>query len=77
MWANADKAEIRQHPDVSNGWDLVDGYYLPIWHEGPQMPDSLVPEKDELATNDNENDEDMGMGVSSDAESDWTEDDVL
>lgn len=33
------------------------------------MPDNLVPEKDELLTNDN--DEDVDMGVSSDDESDW------
>ena len=30
------------------------------------MPDNLVPEKDELLTNDNDNDEDVDMGVSSD-----------
>lgn len=69
MWANADVAEIQQHPDASNGWDLESGCYTPIWHEGPQMPDTLIPEQDEIT----KDDEDVDMTVSSDDESDWTE----
>ena len=73
MWLNADVAEIQQHPTESNGWDFDNGYYQPIWHEGPQMPDTLVPEEDEL--NGDESIEEENMTVSSDDESDWTEDD--
>ena len=43
MWADADKSEIRQHPTAENGWNLMDGLYQPIWFEGNQMPDELVP----------------------------------
>ncbi len=70
MWANGHLAEIQQHPDASNGWDLENGYYMPIWHEGPQMPCNLIPEQDEII-NDDENNEDMT--VSSDDELDGIE----
>ena len=43
MWADADKSQIRQHPTAENGWNLMDGLYQPIWFEGNQMPDELVP----------------------------------
>ena len=75
MWANADVSEIRQHPDASNGWDLENECYVPIWHEGPQVPDTLIPEQEEII-NDDGNSEDVDMAVSSDDESDWTEDDA-
>ena len=75
MWANADVSEIRQHPDASNGWDLENECYVPIWHEGPQVPDTLIPEQEEII-NDDGNSEDIDMAVSSDDESDWTEDDA-
>lgn len=71
MWATADSAEIQQHPDESNGWDLESGCYIPIWHEGPKIPETLVPKEGEIIS-DND-DEDVGMGISSDDESDWTE----
>ena len=44
MWADADKAQLVQHPSEDNGWTLENGIYTPIWFDGPQLPDSLVPE---------------------------------
>ena len=58
MWANADKAELCQHPDVSDGLHMIDGCYRPVSHEGHQMPKTLVPEVDDY-----ENDEDEPMNV--------------
>lgn len=76
MWANADIGEIRQHPDASNGWDLQDGCYTPIWHEWPQLPHTLTPEEEEM-TIDDENGEDVDLEVSSGDESDCIEDDIV
>lgn len=45
MWANADQLEIMQDPKERDGWQLVDGNYMPIWFEGEQMPAGLVPEE--------------------------------
>ena len=41
----------------------------------PQVPDMLIPEQEEII-NDDGNSEDADMAISSDDESDWTEDDA-
>lgn len=46
MWASADKSEISQHPLSADGWELVDGQYEITWFDGPQLPESLTPDKD-------------------------------
>jgi len=43
MWSNADKQEINQRPSEADGWELVDNSYRIAWHEGDQLPDTLVP----------------------------------
>lgn len=58
MWVNADVPQIQQHPTDSYGWDFDNGYYWPIWHEGPQMPDTLIPE-DEVSGDESIKEEDM------------------
>ena len=37
MWDDAD-----QHSSPENRWDLINNQYQIIWFEGPQMPDTLV-----------------------------------
>ena len=54
MWANADKPMIQQHPSVDDGWELVADQYKPIWFEGDQLPESLVPDEEELADADDD-----------------------
>jgi len=34
---------------VDDGWELVADQYKPIWFEGDQLPESLVPDDEELA----------------------------
>ena len=75
MWANAVMAHIRQHPHVSNGWNLVEGHYTPVFHEGLQMPKTLVPQQNDLMNSYESDDE--GLDVSSADESDYSENDVL
>ena len=43
MWADADLAELVQQPSEDDGWMLENGVYTPVWFDGPQLPDSLVP----------------------------------
>ena len=71
MLVNADKAYINQHPDMTNGWDLVDGNYTPVFHEGNQLPKTLVPQENDLE-NSRESDDEC-MNVSSADESDCSE----
>lgn len=69
MWANADITEIQQHP---NGWDFDGRYHQPIWHEGDQMPQTLIPEEKELE--EEESTEEDDMTVSSDDSDGYSED---
>lgn len=64
MWADADQSELVQHPSADDGWTLDEGIYNPIWFDGPQLPDALVPDDNEAA-NSEEND-DFLEAVSSD-----------
>ena len=45
MWSNVDKQEINQRPSEADGWELVDNSYRIVWHEGDQLPDTLVPDE--------------------------------
>ena len=47
MWAKADRHLIDQQPSEENGWELTDDCYKPIWFEGEQLPQSLVPEDED------------------------------
>ena len=47
MWADADQQTIHQHPPPENGCDLVNNQYEIIWFEGLQLPDTLVPGKED------------------------------
>lgn len=55
MWANAHLKEIDQHPKLQDGWALQDDEYTIVWFQGPQFPDSLIPEEDDT-TEDSDND---------------------
>ena len=73
--ANADVPEIQQHPTESDGWDFDYGCISRYGMPGPQMPDSLIPEENEV--NDDENIKKEDVAVSSGDESDWTEEDEV
>lgn len=64
MWADADQSQLAQHPSVEDGWTLDDGIYNPIWFEGPQLPDALVPDENE----ESEENDDSLEATSSDEE---------
>jgi len=59
MWANADQKEIDQHPTQHDGWELDDGTYNIVWFEGQQLPDTLVPEVSDTASNVGDPDDDL------------------
>ena len=74
MWARADQNHIEQHPTEENGWQLVDDHYKPVWFEGEQLPESLIPETEELEAMDKEEEDDMET-ASSDEDNSSDEDD--
>ena len=57
MWSHANKQHIDKHPLESDGWELRDDSYMPIWFEGPQLPKTLVPDGDGDEVNDEGNDD--------------------
>ena len=63
MWAGADQQTI-DHPAPENGWDLVNNQYDVIWFEGIQLPDTLVPDRED----DQCEDDDSAVILSSDDE---------
>ena len=71
MWAHTDQIDILQHPIESDGWDLEEGEYKPIWHQGQQLPDSLLPEDHEMSASEDEENEDI-LELSSEDESDFS-----
>ena len=75
MWAKADQLEIRQDPEERNGWQLVDGSYVPIWFEGEQLPNGLVPEDDENLEDDSDSDETMELASSDEEGGESTDED--
>ena len=78
MWANADRAYLEQHPSEANGWTLEDGVYTPVWFQGPQLPEILVPEDNEIEdiTSDENEDVDRCEAASSDEEIDIDDDEL-
>jgi len=44
MWSH-NESHIEQQPTEENGWELLDGQYKPVWFDGEQLPDCLVPEQ--------------------------------
>lgn len=73
MWADADKPLLTQHPSEEDGWTLTDGIYSPVWFEGPQLPETLVPD-DEDTGHLSGDDDDMEV-ASSDEDAEISEDD--
>lgn len=60
MWSSADQPRINQHPVESDGWTLESQtHYSPIWFTGDQLPNSFVPEQDEIEAIDNQDECDM------------------
>ena len=62
MWADAEQSELVQHPSAD------DGIYNPIWFDGPQLADALVPDDNEAASS--EENDDFLEAASSDEEGD-------
>ena len=55
MWADADQQTIDQRPPPENGWDLITNQYDIIWFEGLQLPDTLVPDREDAQCEDDDN----------------------
>ena len=51
MWADADQQTIDQHPATEDGWELINDQYEIIWFNGLQLPDTLVPEREDVQCN--------------------------
>ena len=64
MWTKANQNHIEQHSTEENGWQLIDDYYKPVWFEGEQLPQCLIPETDELEVMNNEEEDDMEIASS-------------
>ena len=73
LWANANKTTISQHPTPEDGWEVQDGSYHPIWFEGQQLPEALIPKEGELA---NDSDDDNLQVASSDEDEDPSDDEA-
>ena len=54
MWAGADQQTIDQHPAPENGWYLITNQYNIIWFEGIQLPDTLVPDRQDARCEDDD-----------------------
>ena len=55
---------IDQHPPPENGWDLITNQYEIIWFEDIQLPDTLVPDREDGQRED----DDSAVVLSSDDE---------
>ena len=64
MWADADQQTIDPHPPPENGCDLVNNQYEIIWFEDLQLPDTLVPDREDGQCED----DDSAVVLSSDDE---------
>ena len=45
MWADSHEKIIQQQPSKDDGWELKGGTYEILWYDGPQMPETLVPDE--------------------------------
>ena len=52
MWADADQQTIDQHPATEDGWELINDQYEIIWFNDLQLPDTLVPEREDVQCED-------------------------
>ena len=64
IWADTDQQTIDQHPPPENGWDLVNNQYEIICFEDLQLPDTLVPDREDGQCED----DDSAVVLSSDDE---------
>ena len=64
MWADADQQTIDQHPSTEDGWELINDQYESIWCNGLQLPDTLIPEREDVQCED----DDSAVVLSSDDE---------
>ena len=69
-----DKSHIDQHPTEENGWQIIEGQYKPIWFDGEQLPERLIPQEPDLEEIECEIDDDMEVASSDDACSSEEED---
>ena len=74
MWAHGNQSHIEQHPTEADGWELVDGQYKPIWFDGEQLPEDLVPEEGEIEEIERQEQNDMEAASSDEEESSDEED---
>ena len=74
MWIGANESHIEQQLTEENGWQLLDGQYKPVWFDGQQLPDSLVPEEGEVEELQKEAEDDMEIASSDEEESSDEED---
>ena len=51
MWVNANQREIYHHPKQYDDWELEDDIYNIVWFEGQQLPDTLVSDESDTASN--------------------------
>ena len=72
MWANAHEKNIDQHPKLQDGWtqEGQEDQYTIVWFQGPQLPDSLIPEEGDMTE-----DSDDDLARSSDDEENFNSDD--
>ena len=75
MWAKADQNHIDSHPAEADGWLCEQGLYEPVWFDGPQMPDTLVPTQNEIENDEDDEVESVSDGdMSSDEDEDEDDD---
>ena len=75
IWANENKSDLEEYSSGDDGWTLDDGVYNSIWFDGPQVPDALVPDDNEMDNSDESID--RLEADSSDEEGDASEDEEL
>ena len=64
MWASAHENQLDQHPNEENGWELADGNYRPVWFDAEQLPETLVPENQEMEQLENNIEDDLTLALS-------------
>ena len=50
MWADSHEKMIQQQPSKDDGWELKENVYEILWFDGPQMPETLVPDESSFET---------------------------
>ena len=75
MWGAADQSVLTQHPTEDDGWLLHNQTYEIIWFDGPQLPETLVPETETELDDIGSRDEDVFDVASSDEDTILSDDD--